>query len=475
MLKTSPIGDRRWPVLVVAPSGTWPRLLHSRTPVPLTTLAGVQGVPYGPTLWVKEDQPFIRLPEARASAALGDDVFVNDVPLRGTQQLHDGDEIRLGAFRILLLPPTRPPVSLRGRLASHDEFEAHLTRTAHPAYQHLPTAIALFRLPSLNSAARTAVFKRLDSEVQHALVSSLWTEFASDTLGLLATSSEVSRLSAVLPRLAAQAGTRAKMGSALIPVDTPFPQRALARALESILDAPASDEAPLYSSAAMVRLRNVVETGVPSSSPLLLVGAPGSGRATLASASVPPPFTLLRDIETWSPAHLRQQLAQAPHRVVATSTEAHPSFQWAIHIPPLSSRPSDVIPLAEAFLAEARLRLKRPKLWLSTETHVALEQHRWEGEVLELKNMMFRAALLAVRDEVGFDGLPRALNPDVSTAQLRRALASTERGLLLEALARTQWNVTATAKRLGVPRRTVVYRMAKLKLKRPRRVATRNE
>jgi transcriptional regulator with GAF, ATPase, and Fis domain len=40
---------------------------------------------------------------------------------------------------------------------------------------------------------------------------------------------------------------------------------------------------------------------------------------------------------------------------------------------------------------------------------------------------------------------------------------------LLEALARTRWNVTAAAQRLGLPRRTVVYRMARLGLRRPTR------
>jgi transcriptional regulator with GAF, ATPase, and Fis domain len=48
-------------------------------------------------------------------------------------------------------------------------------------------------------------------------------------------------------------------------------------------------------------------------------------------------------------------------------------------------------------------------------------------------------------------------------------MKAAERELLLEALARTRWNVTAAASRLGVPRRTVVYRMGKLGLKRPAR------
>ncbi|MHB8879312.1 MAG: helix-turn-helix domain-containing protein, partial [Myxococcaceae bacterium] len=33
----------------------------------------------------------------------------------------------------------------------------------------------------------------------------------------------------------------------------------------------------------------------------------------------------------------------------------------------------------------------------------------------------------------------------------------------------TGWNVTAAAKNLGLPRRTVVYRMARLGLRRPTR------
>lgn len=49
------------------------------------------------------------------------------------------------------------------------------------------------------------------------------------------------------------------------------------------------------------------------------------------------------------------------------------------------------------------------------------------------------------------------------------ALKDTERSLLLETLARTRWNVTQAASRPGLPRRTVIYRMSKLGLRRPAR------
>jgi transcriptional regulator of acetoin/glycerol metabolism len=89
--------------------------------------------------------------------------------------------------------------------------------------------------------------------------------------------------------------------------------------------------------------------------------------------------------------------------------------------------------------------------------------------VRELRNVMARAARSAVRDELGRDALPSRLSTEAPEESLRGALKTAERELLLEALARTRWNVTAAAGRLGIPRRTVVYRMARLGLKRPAR------
>ena len=67
------------------------------------------------------------------------------------------------------------------------------------------------------------------------------------------------------------------------------------------------------------------------------------------------------------------------------------------------------------------------------------------------------------------DSLPSALSAVGPVENLRGAMESAERELLLEALSRTRWNVTAAAGRLGMARRTVVYRMRKLGLKRPAR------
>lgn len=69
----------------------------------------------------------------------------------------------------------------------------------------------------------------------------------------------------------------------------------------------------------------------------------------------------------------------------------------------------------------------------------------------------------------GRDALPSQLVSMAPIEGWREAMTSSETELLLETLARTRWNVTAAAARLGLPRRTVVYRMARLGLKRPAR------
>ena len=98
-----------------------------------------------------------------------------------------------------------------------------------------------------------------------------------------------------------------------------------------------------------------------------------------------------------------------------------------------------------------------------------LQAWRWPGNVRELANVLARAARAAVRDELGRDALPSQLSIEAPADDFRGAMESAERELLLETLARTRWNVSAAATRLGMPRRTIVHRMAKLGLKRPAR------
>jgi sigma-54 dependent transcriptional regulator len=96
----------------------------------------------------------------------------------------------------------------------------------------------------------------------------------------------------------------------------------------------------------------------------------------------------------------------------------------------------------------------------------------WTGSVRELKSSLQVAALLV--DPSG-EVLPEHLTlastriPGMGPrdSDLRASLRRVERRGFVEALRRTNWNVTEAARALGLPRRTVVYRMSRLGLKRP--------
>jgi transcriptional regulator with PAS, ATPase and Fis domain len=138
-----------------------------------------------------------------------------------------------------------------------------------------------------------------------------------------------------------------------------------------------------------------------------------------------------------------------------------------IIVPPLRERGEDVIPLAERFLKG----FSPPKpMRLAPDAVAALRSHHWPGNVRELRNVMERIVATCSGQE-----LVRATDMgDLSTipgeAQgpgLDRKVDDAERQAILEALATCGGNRTHAAKRLGISRRALLYRMEKLGLKAP--------
>jgi DNA-binding NtrC family response regulator len=128
-----------------------------------------------------------------------------------------------------------------------------------------------------------------------------------------------------------------------------------------------------------------------------------------------------------------------------------------IEIPPLRERPEDVLPLAKAFLA--REGGKR----LSPAAATALQRHDWPGNVRELQNAMLRASILAAGDVILPDNLP----PGIAAGAKRNdgvagdadSLAEVEERAILDMLERTEGNQSEAARRLGISRRKLVYRL----------------
>jgi transcriptional regulator with GAF, ATPase, and Fis domain len=176
-------------------------------------------------------------------------------------------------------------------------------------------------------------------------------------------------------------------------------------------------------------------------------------------------------------------------------------------LPPLRKRPEDVLPLAEVFLDRAARKLGKPPPRLGEDARKALGAHPWPGNVRELRNVIERAVVLCPgvvllpehlllqegeleapsESQPSSAPLPGAASDEQVTLrlplrpnspELKGKLEEFERAQILEALAKTTGNQTRAAKLLGIARRTLIKKMVRYGIERPRadtgRVAPRN-
>ncbi len=135
-------------------------------------------------------------------------------------------------------------------------------------------------------------------------------------------------------------------------------------------------------------------------------------------------------------------------------------------VPPLREREGDVLLLAEHFCAHFAQRYRRSGVSLSPQAQAALVAHPWPGNVRELRNLIEQAVLLAAEPRIERHELmlPAALTPAVDGGS---SLDRLEREALVKALAETGDNVSEAARRLGISRDTLRYRIDKHGLRNP--------
>ncbi len=127
-------------------------------------------------------------------------------------------------------------------------------------------------------------------------------------------------------------------------------------------------------------------------------------------------------------------------------------------LPPLRERASDILPLADRFLARSCSEYGlRPKK-LAADAQRRLLEHSWLGNVRELSNVIERAALLVESDTIPGARLELAspvliaVAPPVSPPMVSRG---DKRKHILEALEQRGGNITRTAEDLGISRKTL--------------------
>lgn len=142
-----------------------------------------------------------------------------------------------------------------------------------------------------------------------------------------------------------------------------------------------------------------------------------------------------------------------------------------LHVPPLRSRPYDILALAKHFAAKYAALNGLPARALSESAQRAIAAASWPGNVRDLENAMHRAVLLADGDEIGADAvrLPDGgdLRPSYAThsagderesgvvGMVGRTVAQVEQDLIIQTLDHCLGNRTHAANILGISIRTL--------------------
>ena len=162
-----------------------------------------------------------------------------------------------------------------------------------------------------------------------------------------------------------------------------------------------------------------------------------------------------------------------------------------IVLPPLRERREDIAALVQHFLmlaAEDGL----PRRLLTADAIERLEQRNWRGNVRELRNVVYRLALMAREERIDAESVSDIIGPEIAPTMVpqgdgqggfgaalagwltaespppgalyHRALAAFERPLIEYALGRTGGNQLRAAQLLGINRNTLRKRIGELGL-----------
>jgi two-component system, NtrC family, response regulator AtoC len=140
---------------------------------------------------------------------------------------------------------------------------------------------------------------------------------------------------------------------------------------------------------------------------------------------------------------------------------------FTLEVPPLRERPTEIVLLAELFAARIAGDLGLPPPRLGANVVEALAAHAWPGNIRELRNTMEHAVVMANGGEIGREHLPAifAAASGPASPGIKGRVEELERAELVAALAAEAGNRTRAAKRLGLSRRALLYKILKYGLR----------
>ncbi len=139
-----------------------------------------------------------------------------------------------------------------------------------------------------------------------------------------------------------------------------------------------------------------------------------------------------------------------------------------VTIPPLRERREDIPLLVEHFLTQFRVEMHKPLEGVSTEALEILMAHDWPGNVRELRNVLERGAVLAhgpILTPLELELATPAPPGGTPTTETPDSLREVERRHIEATLKQYHWNITRSAKALGIDRVTLYNKIKRYQIR----------
>jgi transcriptional regulator with PAS, ATPase and Fis domain len=143
-----------------------------------------------------------------------------------------------------------------------------------------------------------------------------------------------------------------------------------------------------------------------------------------------------------------------------------------VRMPALRDRVEDIPELARFFLRRYSRKFRRNVQGIADSTLQTLQSYWWPGNIRELENLIERLVAVSDKEWITDDDLPyefHGVQPDATDhgrdRRLYRALATFERNFIIRELEQGNWNVTSTARTLGIPLSTLKWKMQRLEIR----------
>lgn len=153
---------------------------------------------------------------------------------------------------------------------------------------------------------------------------------------------------------------------------------------------------------------------------------------------------------------------------------------YNLYIPPLKERGKDLFELAEYYISENNLIMNKNVISITEQLRKMMENYNWPGNIRELEHFIENIMVRTSDDDrfLRASNIPSyildimlANDQDYNTGivnnqTLQEKLDIMEKKFIVKTLDNNLWNVSKSAKELGITRQSLIYRMRKLKVER---------